>query len=83
MACTATLGPFQPTNFSFLSSSSSVAMKNFSNSSSTGWEYVPNVLNSLLGVRATGHSKQTVVPLGFIFTPLLNLENADDPAGND
>jgi hypothetical protein len=31
MACTATLNPFQPMISSFLSSSSSVAMKNFSN----------------------------------------------------
>ena len=33
MACTAALGPFQPIILSFLASSSSVAMKNFSSSS--------------------------------------------------
>ena len=34
-------------------------------------------------MRPPRHGKQTVVPLGFVFAFLLDLKNADDPAGHD
>ena len=44
---------------------------------------VAHVLQSPLGMRAPRHGKQTVVALGFAFALLLDLENADDAAGDD
>ena len=69
MACTAALGPFQPIIVSFLSSSSSVALKNFSSSWRIGFERSLTSFSACSECESLGtanrRSLRSVLPLVF------------------
>jgi hypothetical protein len=80
-AFNAILGPFHPMICSFFSSSSSVAMKNFSSSCCIGLERSWTSLRPSSECERRGTANKRSLRSAFPFAPLFDLQNPDDSAG--